>query len=144
MAGKLMTPAHPPPPTNWNLPFQFSGSHASISISESEDGRSIALMRQCAGTICGGAAGGPPGPPRPLPSGAAGGAAAGPRPACRNGPAAIISAATIVALGSAIDFKPSHDAGEDARVAESARTAIIATSRSAGPREGGQHRTGEV
>src|SRR5213078_2848247 len=118
-----MMPAHPPPPTNWNLPFQFSGSHASISISESGDGRRIALTRQRAGTICGGGAAGPP---RPLPSGA--GAAAGgapPRPGCANGPAATISAATIVVFGSVSDFNASQDAGDEARVAESARTAIM-------------------
>src|SRR5439155_12870833 len=114
MAGKLMMPAHPPPPTNWNLPFQFSGSHASISISESGDGRRIALTRQRAGTIC---AGGAAGPPRPLPSAAAG---AAPRPGCANGPAATISAATIVVFGSESDLSASHDAGEDASVAESA------------------------
>src|SRR5437660_8096301 len=99
-----MTPAQPPPPTNWNLPFQLSGSHASISISESGDGRRIALTRQCAGAICGGAA---------------------PRPAGTNGPAATISAATIVVFGSATDFSDSQDAGDDASVAESAITAII-------------------
>src|SRR3954469_16850605 len=107
-----MMPAQPPPPTNWNLPFQFSGSHASISISESGEGRRIALMRQCAGTICGGAAA----PPRPGAAGAAG--AAPPRPGCTNGPAAFISAATIVVFGSESDFRFSHDAGEDASVAE--------------------------
>src|SRR5438105_10748631 len=104
-----MMPAHPPPPTNWNLPFQFSGSHASISISESGDGRRMALMRQCAGTICGGAGG----PPRPGPAGFV------------NGPAAFISAATMVVLGSDSDFSASHEAGEDASVAESARIAIM-------------------
>src|SRR5438067_5649550 len=103
MAGKLMMPAHPPPPTNWNLPFQFSGNHASISISESDDGRRIALIRQCAGRICGGGAAGPP---RPLPAAAGGAGAAGaaPRPGCTNGPAATISAATIVVFGSVSDF----------------------------------------
>src|SRR5215831_18795700 len=124
-----MMPAHPPPPTNWNLPFQLSGSHASISISESDDGRRIALTRQRAGTICGAGAG-PPGPPRPRPSGAAaGGAGAAPRPGGVNGPAATSSAATIVVFCSEIDFKLSQDAGDEASVAESASAASIATSK---------------
>src|SRR5439155_21684656 len=126
MAGKLMMPAHPTPPTNWNLPFQFSGSHASISISESGDGRRIALTRQRAGTICGGGAAGPP---RPLPSGAGAGGGAAPRPGCANGPAATISAATIVVFGSESDFNASQDAGDEARVAESARATSIAASK---------------
>src|SRR5262245_13710811 len=126
-----MMPAHPPPPTNWNLPFQLSGSHASISISESDDGRRIALTRQRAGTICGGPATNvpPTAPPRPRPSaGGAGGGGAAPRPGGVNGPAATISAATIVTFGSEIDFRPSQDAGDEASVAESASAASIATS----------------
>ena len=42
-----MLPAQPPPPTNWNFPFQFSaGIQASSSISESADGLRIAFTRQ--------------------------------------------------------------------------------------------------
>src|SRR5215467_11440935 len=126
-----MIPAHPPPPTNWNLPFQPSaeaGNQASISISESGDGRRIALTRQCAGNICWGA-GGPPGPPRPRPrpSTAAAGAAAGagPRPCATKGPAGTISAATTVVFGSASDFSDSQGAGDEASVAESASAASI-------------------
>src|SRR5438105_1157357 len=124
-----MMPAQPPPPTNWNLPFQLSGSHGSISISESGDGRRIALTRQCGGTICGAGAPGPPGP-RPRPSGTAAGAGAAPRPGCTNGPAATISAAMIVVFGTVSDFSASQDAGEEAIVPESASAKIIATSTS--------------
>src|SRR6476620_12220963 len=112
-----MLPAHPPPPTNWNLPFQLSGSHASISISESGDGRRIAFTRHRAGTIWGGAAGAPR--PRPSGPGADGGAGATPRPGGVYGPAATISAATIVVFGSEIDFRLSQDPGDEASVAES-------------------------
>src|SRR4051812_42656313 len=77
----------------------------------------MALMRQCAGTICGGAVA----PPRPGAAGAAG--AAPPRPGCTNGPAAFISAATIVVFGSESDLSASQDAGDEASVAESASTA---------------------
>jgi hypothetical protein len=47
------------------------------------------------------------------------------------GPAATISAATIVVFGSEIDFRLSHEAGDEASVAESASATSIATSRSA-------------
>src|SRR5215831_3779643 len=116
-----MMPAQPPPPTNWNLPFQFSGSHASISMSESGDGLRIALMRQCAGAICGAATNWPPPPPaRPRPSaGGAGGAGAAPRPGATNGPAGTISAATMVVFGSVSDLSDSHEVDEDASVADS-------------------------
>src|SRR5882672_1346248 len=139
-----MMPAHPPPPTNWNLPFQFSGSHASISISESGDGRRIALTRQCAGTICGGAAG-PPRPPwapwKPRPAGAPAGVGG------VNGPVATIPAATIVTFGSESDFRLSHVAGDEASVAPSARATIMTASNVASafgwtdsrPAEAGRH-----
>src|SRR5262245_30223979 len=127
-----MMPAQPPPPTNWNLPFQpepaapepsaEAGSQASISISESDEGRRIALIRQCAGNISGGAAGGPPGRPRPRPSGATAGTGAGPRPGAMKGPAGTISAATIVVPAREIDFSDSHEVDDDASVADSAST----------------------
>ena len=61
---------------------------------------------------------------------AAGGAAgAPPRPGGVYGPAATISAATIVTFGSEIDFRFSQDAGDEASVAESARTAIMRASK---------------
>src|ERR1022692_2637294 len=45
-----MTPAQPPLPTDWSLPFQpDSGSHASILISESIEGVNVAVTRQNAG-----------------------------------------------------------------------------------------------
>jgi hypothetical protein len=42
-----------------------------------------------------------------------------------NGPAATIPAATIVTFGSDSDFRLSHVAGDEARVAESASARII-------------------
>src|SRR2546425_4799381 len=46
-----MQPAQPPLPTAWNFPFQFaSGIHASILISESLDGFSVAATLQNAGS----------------------------------------------------------------------------------------------
>jgi hypothetical protein len=42
-----------------------------------------------------------------------------------NGPAGTISAATIVVFGSDSVFRLSHDAGDEASVADSARTAIM-------------------
>src|SRR5580765_7332632 len=91
-------------------------------------------MRQRAGSISGAAAG--PRPPRPAaaaPSGAAPRrppAAAGGAPPPKGfgavyGPAATSSAATTVVFGSVSDFSDSQDAGDDARVAESASAAII-------------------
>jgi hypothetical protein len=46
----LILPAQPPLPTAWNLPFQFRGSSASISICESADGASTSATRQCEGS----------------------------------------------------------------------------------------------
>jgi hypothetical protein len=110
-----MTPAHPPLPTAWNLPFQCStGSHTSISIAESGDGFSIAATRQCAGSMIGGAAGAPPRPPLPPPGVATAGvwpragAASGGAPVGAGavyGPAGTISANVIVVSGSAMDFR---------------------------------------
>src|SRR6185503_16670856 len=98
-----MMPAQPPLPTASYLPFHPSdGSHTSILMSESGDGASVAVMRQCAGSINGGAPGAPPARP-------AGAAAAGDgppaRPGCTNGPAATASAIVIVVLDSFSDFR---------------------------------------
>src|SRR5229473_1208908 len=42
-----MTPAQPPLPTPWNLPFQpLAGSHTSTLISESDVGLMVAATRQ--------------------------------------------------------------------------------------------------
>src|SRR3954471_20431498 len=87
-----MTPAHPPPPTIWNLPFQFSGSHSSISMFESADGFNTAATRHRAGSVCN-AGGGPPAP------GAAGGV---------NGPAGNASAAVTVVFGKVSILRLAH------------------------------------
>src|SRR5213593_1692346 len=89
-----MTPAQPPFPTAWYLPFQFdNGSHTSTLISESLDGFSVAATRQNAGsclkaTFC----------------------CAAPRPAAgsENCPAATVSANVIVVFSSETDFRLSH------------------------------------
>src|SRR5215216_7622818 len=47
-----MTPAHPPLPTACSLPFHpTAGSHTSILISESADGRSVTVTRQNSGSF---------------------------------------------------------------------------------------------
>src|SRR5579859_335208 len=47
-----MTPAHPPLPTAWNLPFQFAaGSQISTLMSESAVGVSVAATRQNSGAL---------------------------------------------------------------------------------------------
>src|SRR5580765_2058425 len=86
MAAKPILPAHPPFPTAWNLPFQFStGSQSSISIWESEEGFSTAATRQRAGTaVCA-------------------------LPPERMGPAAADSAAVIVVFASVSDLRCSHE-----------------------------------
>src|SRR5262245_53316074 len=91
-----MTPAQPPLPTAWYLPFHPSaaGSHTSTLMSESDEGVSVAAMRQWAGSMSGGTAGAPPRPP----AGAAAGGAP-PRPGCTNGPAGTASALVIVTFG---------------------------------------------
>src|SRR5881397_2322750 len=89
-----MTPAQPPLPTAWYLPFQFdNGSHTSTLISESLDGFSVAATRQNAGsclkaTFC----------------------CAAPRPAAgsENCPSATVSANVIVVFSSETDFRLSH------------------------------------
>src|SRR6185503_6320782 len=113
-----MMPAHPPLPTAWNLPFQFSaGSHTSISIFESDDGFSTACTRQCAGSIVCGAAGPCPRPPAggaPRPAAGATGPSGGPCWAGGvNGPAGTSWAEVIVVFGSASAASFSHgvDAG---------------------------------
>src|SRR6185503_9608792 len=116
-----MTPAQPPLPTAWYLPFHPSdGIHTSILMSESDDGASVAAMRQCAGSISGGAAGAPP-----RPAGAPAGAGGPPaRPGCTNGPAATTSAIVIVVLDSFSDFRSAHGVAASAGVvaATTART----------------------
>src|SRR5215204_5666038 len=113
-----MLPAHPPLPTAWNLPFQFSaGSHTSISICESEDGFSTACTRQCAGSIVCGVVGPCPRPPAgaPRPPACAFGATGPPGgPCCAggvNGPAGTSCADMIVVFGSASDASLSQDGG---------------------------------
>src|SRR5262245_55415922 len=89
-------PAHPPFPTAWNFPFHpDAGNQTSILMSESLDGRIVAAIRQKAGrprNICAAAGGAAP---------AAGGA---------NAPASTTLASVIVACGSAIDARLSHEA----------------------------------
>src|SRR5579883_2545712 len=109
-----MTPAHPPPPTNSNLPFQFSGSQTSMSISESDEGLSVAATLQNAGTVspafC------PPRwPPRPPPALAPGGV---------NVPAGTGSAIVMVVFGRETDLRLAQ--GVVASAAENSTTAILA------------------
>ncbi len=87
-----MVPVNAPLPTAWNFPFQaIVGSHTSILMSESLDGLSVAATRQNAGrSLAGWAA-----PPRP---------AGGVKP-----PAGTASARVMVASGSLIDPRLSHD-----------------------------------
>src|SRR3954465_15956434 len=122
-----MTPAHPPLPTAWNLPFQFSaGSQTSTAMSEYADGFSVAATRQYAPSVVpagacafAGTLGGCP-PPRPA-SGCAPRAgapcprppplAAAPRPGPAggvNGPAGTSSAVVIVVFGRASVLRLSH------------------------------------
>src|SRR5436190_7588059 len=133
-----MTPAQPPPPTNSNLPFQFSGSQTSISIKESEVGLSVAATRQNGGTVNtvgGGAAPPPPPGPCPRPPPRCGAPAAGAAGAAGGGagaaggvktPAGTSSAIVIVVLGMEIDFRPAHGVAASAELKRTrARFAII-------------------
>src|SRR5262249_6625039 len=112
----------------------------SISISESGEGFSIALIRQCAGSTIGGAAGAPPRPPRPAAAGAPGPCAAAPLPSPRpatgppggpagaggvDGPAGTSSATRIVVSASEIDFRFSHGVAAYAEPASSIPATII-------------------
>src|SRR5687768_6937353 len=124
-----MTPAQPPLPTAWYLPFHSSGIQTSTLMSESEEGVSVAAMRQYAGSASGGAAG----PPRPA-GAAAGAAAAGPAPrpagapagaGATNGPAGTTCASVMVTFGNDNDFKSAHGVAANAEVA----VARAATSR---------------
>src|ERR1700704_818613 len=95
-----MTPAQPPLPTAWNLPFHFSsGSHTSISMCESDEGVSTMATRQRGGT----------------------------RDCAPYGPAGTDSAAVIVVFGNDKDFSFSHVVPELVSVANNAAavTAII-------------------
>src|SRR6185369_6883863 len=112
-----MTPAHPPPPTNSNLPFQFSGSQTSILMSESALGFSVAATRQSAGTVR--TTSGGLGRVRPL-----GGGGGGPFGGVKT-PAGTDSAIVIVALGSEMDFRFEHGVGA-ARAAQASKTAKLA------------------
>src|SRR5687767_13901074 len=102
-----MLPAHPPLPTAWNLPFHVRvGIQTSILMSESADGFSVAAIRQCSGSMAGGAPTGPPGGPPARPAagapaaGGAAGAGAGPPPRGGvKGPAATSCAVVIVVFG---------------------------------------------
>src|SRR5215510_6931101 len=114
-----MMPAQPPLPTAWYLPFHPSdGSHTSILMSESDEGASVAAMRQCAGSIRGGGAGAPP---RPAGAAAAGGAPPA-RPGWTNGPAGTASAVVIVVLDSFSDFRSAHGVAASAGLAMAALT----------------------
>src|SRR5215471_4283868 len=111
-----MTPAQPPPPTNSNLPFQFSGSQTSILISESELGFNVAATRQRFGTrisVVGGVR------RRPL-GGGGGGAGGGVKT-----PAGTDSAIVTVVLGSEMDFRFAQGVGA-ASAAPNNRTAKLA------------------
>src|SRR5688572_24338579 len=115
-----MTPAQPPLPTAWYLPFQpVAGSQTSTLMSESADGASVAATRQCAGSIRAGAAGAPPLP-------AAGAAGGGPpaRPGGTNGPAGTSSVDVIVVLASFSDFKSAHGVAASAGAAMSNAAAV--------------------
>src|SRR5262245_11688400 len=102
-----MTPAQPPFPTAWNLPFQpFAGSHTSILMSESVVGVSVAATRQNDGRVAYGFA--PPAPRRP-PSGGA------------NAPGATTSTRSIVAAFNAVPARLSQVAA-DTRAADAAIT----------------------
>src|SRR2546426_8052355 len=93
-----MTPAHPPLPTAWNLPFQpDAGIQTSILMSESLDGFSVAATRQ--------------NPGRSRKACAAAGAAAAPTAGIGgvNAPGSTPCASVIVVLGSVRDAKLSHD-----------------------------------
>src|SRR5262245_27835788 len=109
-----MTPAQPPLPTAWYLPFHPSaaGSHTSTLMSESDEGVSVAAIRQCAGSISGGTAGAPPRPPAGT---AAGGAP--PRPGCTNGPAGTASALGIVTFGKVRVLMVAHGVAAQAGAA---------------------------
>src|SRR5262245_30577546 len=127
-----MTPAQPPPPTNWNFPFQFSGIHTSMSICESAVGRSVAATRQNDGTAR--PAGAAPGPPRPPPRAPPSPAGAGPLAPSGAGaagaaggvnvPAATISAVVMVVVGSVMDLRFAHGVGA-ARAAPSSIAAMF-------------------
>src|SRR5712691_6638369 len=91
-----MVPAHPPLPTAWNLPFQpDAGIQASILMSESLDGFSVAATQQNAGRLRNAATGRAAVPP----AGAGG----------MNAPASTTFASVIVAVGSVSDARLSHD-----------------------------------
>src|SRR5256885_9677149 len=103
-----MTPAQPPPPTIWNLPFQFSaGNHTSISMCESVVGCSTAATRQCAARMMGVGCG------------------AAPRPGVAYGPAGTSSAAVMVVSGSVSDFRLSQGVDDAYRLAVTRAMAMI-------------------
>src|SRR5690349_5582487 len=127
------TPAHPPPPTAWYLPFHpEAGSQTSALMSESLVGVSVARTRQNAGTFANGFAAAPrPAPLAPAPASSPRAGAGG-----AKAPAATGSAPSILACGSAIDARfsqavdaaaigaaaaPAADAGS-CRIADPART----------------------
>src|SRR5437773_10537542 len=88
-----MTPAQPPLPTAWNLPFQPpAGSQTSTLISESSVGFTVAATRQNGNRV--------------LNRRAAGG---GEAPAVAGGgraPAEMVGARVIVGVGSVNDVRP--------------------------------------
>src|SRR5262245_29172166 len=123
-----MTPAQPPPPTNWNFPFQFSGIHTSMSICESAVGRSVAATRQNDGTARpAGAAPAPPRPPRAPPSAAGAGPLAPSGAGAAGGvnvPAGTTSAMVMVVVGSVMDLRFAQGVGA-ARAAPSIIAAMF-------------------
>src|SRR5713226_9542306 len=94
-----MTPAQPPLPTAWNLPFQPpAGSQTSTLISESLIGFNVAATRQNANSVLNARA-------------AAGAEVAAPAGAGGvKAPAETVCASVIVVFGSVSDARPSHDA----------------------------------
>src|SRR5262245_45031607 len=105
MAGYEITPAHPPPPTAWNLLFQpDTGSQTSTLMSESAAGVSAAVTRQKAGTVAYGFA---TALARPAPPA---GASARP-PGATNAPCSTVRADVIEACGNASDASFSHVLG---------------------------------
>src|SRR5213593_2288919 len=104
-----MIPAQPPFPTASNFPFQFSaGSQTSISICESDDGLSVAAVRQNAGTLSGAAAF--------PPTGSTG---------ARNSPAGTSSAMVMVVSGNESDLSPPQGVAARPAVTRSKATLAI-------------------
>ena len=102
-AGKGITPAHAPLPTDWSLPFHPpDGSHTSTLMSESRVGVRVAVTRQKAGR---------------LPSEAGLGTVTGGPGGIVNGPGATGPADVMVVFASVKVSRLSHVAASDGRAA---------------------------